>query len=217
MSNMTFTIDAVPTPKIDLAAAFEQDLGYYVANKRFPPLGRSALRQAEERLNNYLKYVNENFIQEGFSSDSATVTTAMDTKVMHWNNNGLFTLGQALVSTASIALAPTEAADLHFFWSITGLHTPEIVTETEGEGEEAVTTVTRNPGTLTVELWVDNAKMREWTQLLADGHNTMFAGACYGNRAAGSHVMALKMSLDKGDLAVSANDHYAWGQARIVR
>lgn len=217
MSNMRFTIDAVPTPKIDLAAAFEQDMGYFAANRKFPPLGRSALRQAEERLNNYLKYVNENFIQEGFSSSSESVSTAFDTTVTQWSNNGVFTLTAALVTTATLYISPGEKANLHISWSLCGVHEPEIIEETTGEGEEAVTTVTKNCGTLTVELWLDGTKQREWRQALMEGDNLVGASVCYANRAAGTHSVQLKASCSKGTLAIATNEHYAWGYGQIVR
>lgn len=217
MSNMRFTIDAVPTPKIDLAAAFEQDMGYYAANRKFPPLGRSALRQAEERLNNYLKYVNENFIQEGFSSSSDSVSTAFDTTVTQWSNNGTATLTASTVTTATLYISPGEKANLHISWSLCGTHEPEIIEETTGEGDEAVTTVTRNCGTLTVELWLDGAKQREWRQALAEGDNIAGASVCYANRAAGTHAVQLKASCSRGTLAIATNEHYAWGYGQIVR
>lgn len=217
MSNMRFTIDAVPTPKIDLAAAFEQDMGYFAANRKFPPLGRSALRQAEERLNNYLKYVNENFIQEGFSSSSESVSTAFDTTVTQWSNNGVATLTGSTVTTATLYISPGEKANLHISWSLCGVHDPEIIEETTGEGEEAVTTVTKNCGTLTVELWLDGTKQREWRQTLREGDNLVGASVCYANRAAGTHAVQLKASCSKGTLAIATNEHYAWGYGQIVR
>lgn len=217
MSNMRFTIDAVPTPKIDLAAAFEQDMGYFAANRKFPPLGRSALRQAEERLNNYLKYVNENFIQEGFSSSSESVSTVFDTTVTQWSNNGVFTLTAALVTTATLYTSPGEKANLHISWNLCGVHEPEIIEETTGEGDEAMTTVTKNCGTLTVELWLDGTKQREWRQTLREGDNLVGASVCYANRAAGTHSVQLKASCSKGTLAIATNEHYAWGYGQIVR
>ena len=217
MSNMRFTIDAVPTPKIDIAAAFEQDMGYYAVNRRFPPLGRSALRQAEERLNNYLKYVNESFIQEGFSSSGEGVSTAFDTTVTQWANNGVFTLTAATVTTATLYISPGEKANLHISWSLCGTHEPEVVEETTGEGEAAVTTTTKYPGTLTVELWLDGAKQREWRQKLMEGENLSGASVCYANRAAGTHSVQLKASCSRGTLSVATNEHYAWGYGQIVR
>ena len=210
MSNMRFTIDAVPTPKIDLAWAFMQDMEYYAAYKRMPPLGRSALRQVDERLNNYLKYVNESFIQEGFSSSSASVSTAFDTTVTQWSNNGVATLTAATVTTATLYISPGETANLHIGWSVCGVHVPE--TETLEDG-----TVQKHVGTLTVELWLDGVKQRSWRQTLVEGDNLAGASVCYANRAAGTHAVQLKASCSRGTLEIAANEHYAWGYGRIVR
>ena len=210
MSNMRFTIDAVPTPKIDLAWAFMQDMEYYAAYKRMPPLGRSALRQVDERLNNYLKYVNESFIQEGFSSSSASVSTAFDTTVTQWSNNGVATLTAAMVTTATLYISPGETANLHIGWSVCGVHVPE--TETIEDG-----TVQKHVGTLTVELWLDGVKQRSWRQTLVEGDNLAGASVCYANRAAGTHAVQLKASCSRGTLEIAPSDHYAWGYGRIVR
>jgi hypothetical protein len=203
MSNMAFTIDAIPTPKIDLASAFEADLLYYVKNKKMPPLGRSALRQMEEKLNSYLKYVNENFIQEGFSASSPSVSVAMDTKMALYSNNGSMTVTQALVTAANLTISPEAKANLHFHWALCGQYAPA----TEGAAN----------GTLTAEMWVDNVKQRAWRQSLTAGWNTMGAAACYANQPKGSHVLQLKLTLDFGALSVSAGDHYAYGYGQIVR
>ena len=75
MSNNKFTVDAVPTPRINLAGAFESDLGYYMKNgNRLPPLGKSQLKQLEEQLNDYLKFLNESFILKGFTKGALTVS-----------------------------------------------------------------------------------------------------------------------------------------------
>lgn len=220
MSNITFTIDAVPTPTISLGDAFEKDMAYYSAKGKFPPLGRSALRQAEERLNNYLKYVNESFIQEGFSSASPDVSTAVDTKVAMWSNDGVATLTQALVTTAAMTIAPEETANIDFSWCLTGTHEPEVIIETtepSEEGEEPITTITTNYGTLTAQLWMNGTKVREWRQKLQAGDNTVGASVCYGGQIAGSHLIQLKLQLSHGTLTIATNEHYAFGQGRIAR
>ena len=210
MSNTRFTIDAVPTPKIDLAQAFAKDLEYFVANKRMPPLGRSSFAKAEEQLNFYLRYVNESFIQEGFSASNQEVSTATDTPVLQWQNDGTVTFTSTLVQTAVIDLDPTEKANLHLSWNIAGIHEPSVVTDDEG-----VTTTTQ--GVLVVELWIDAVKQREWKQTLTTGYNTVGASVCYSNQPAGLHAIHLKVKCTAGTLAVATNDHYAYGYGQIVR
>lgn len=211
MSNTRFVVDAVPTPKLDLAAAFANDLAYYVANNRMPPVGRSALHRAEESLNNYLKYVNESFIQEGFSSSNQTVTAAADTPVAQWSNNGSATITQGLATTATLNIAPGDTCSLHLHWQLCGTHAPQIE-----EGTEDAPDV-KTEGTLTVELWVDSAKQREWRQKLVEGDNLTGAAICYNNVEKGTHLIQLKVSVSHGTLAIATNDHYAWGYGRIAR
>lgn len=214
MSNMRFTIDAIPTPKLNFANAFKEDLDYYVENKKMPPLGRSALAREQENLNNYLKYVNENFIQEGFSSSGESVSTAFDTPVAQWANNGSVTFTESLATTAALNIAPEEDANLQLHWVICGEHTPAIIAGTDASGN--ATTTTQN-GTLTVELWLDTVKQREWQQVLQAGRNVVCASVCYNNRAAGTHLVQLKVKCSAGTFAVATGDHYAWGYGQIIR
>ncbi len=210
MSNLAFTIDAIPTPSIELASAFEADVRYFVKNERMPPLGRSAIKQMEERLNSYLKYVNENFIQEGFSSSSPSVSVAMDTKMALWSNNGTLTVSPTLATTANLTIAPEDKANLHFNWTLGGEY---LLPEPPADDPEAVVAA----GVLTVDMWLDNVKQREWKQTLVAGWNTVNASICYANQSKGSHILQLKVKLDSGTLAVATNDHYAYGYGQIVR
>ena len=207
MSNMVFTIDAIPTPKIDLAEAFETDLMYYVTNKKMPPLGRSALKQMEDRLNNYLKYVNESFIQDGFSAASPDVSSALDTKMSVWSNDGTVTLSPTLMTAGTLTISPEEKANILYNWTLCGSHKPD-VDETTQKG------VT---GTLTVEIWMDNTKQRTWKQRLNDGYNLVSCGICFANQVKGPHVVQLRMALDSGTMAVDTHDMYAYGYGQIVR
>lgn len=209
MSNLRFIIDAVPTPRIDLASAFMEDLEYYIANKRTPPLGRSALSRAEEALNNYLKYVNESFIQGGFSSSSAEVSAAADTAVDTWANNGTVTFTTTIAQTANLNIQPEDKANIHFGWSLCGSYYPA---ETEADGNTEYLY-----GDVVVELWLDAVKMREWRQRLVDGYNTVGAGICFANQAKGSHIIHLRVKVTQGSLAVASNYHYAWGYGQIAR
>ena len=203
MSNVAFTIDAIPTPKIDLATAFEADLQYWKANGKLPPLGRSALKNAEEKLNNYLKYVNENFIQEGFSSSSSTIITATDTKMSMYANNGAMTLTTTQVNGAQITLNPAYKANLHFDWWLGG-------TFTAADSDTPT-------GVLTAELWLDAVKKKEWKWTLDAGFHTLGTTTCYANETKGSHILQLKLALSSGSLAVASSDHYAFGYGQIVR
>lgn len=215
MSNLRFIIDAVPTPKIDLSGAFRDDLEYYVANKKMPPLGRSALSRAEENLNNYLKYVNESFIQGGFSSASVETSIATDTPVAVWANDGTVTFTTTTAQTAVLNIAPAETANIFIGWNLCGFHAPgeEPVVDENGE---VVETIPKN-GTLHVELWIDAVKQREWRQTLIEGDNNVSASICYTKQPKGTHVVHLKVRLSHGTLAVAANDHYAWGYGQIAR
>lgn len=74
MSNNKFTVDAVPTPVLNLASAMESDMRYLQNNGKMPPLGKSQVKQLEEQLNDFLKYVNESFILKGFTKGALTVS-----------------------------------------------------------------------------------------------------------------------------------------------
>ena len=214
MSNMSFAIDAIPTPRLNLAGAFREDLEYYISNKRMPPLGRSALSRAEEQLNNYLKYVNESFIQEGFSATNEGVSTSLDTPIVQWSIDGSATITDATATTVTLNIAPTDTADLLANWVICGTHEPQV---DEEENEDGSTTTTETLGVLTVEMWLDTTKQREWRQTLVKGENLISAGICYGGRSKGTHLVQLKLRCSNGTLHIAANDHYAWGYGRIVR
>lgn len=201
MSN--FTVDSVPTPQIDLARAFESDLKYYSEYRKMPPLGRSQMEQMGERLNQYLKYVNESFIQKGFSSSSPSPAAASDTGLYQWSNEDAFTVSTAFIDGAKLTIKPTVKADLVMNWTIYGYHTPA-AGGTVGD-------------VLTVELWVDGTKNREWQQTLVTGPNTLSCGVCVGGRAIGTHTLLLKMKLSNGTFAVDAGNHYAYGYGKIVR
>ena len=206
MSNLRFIIDAVPTPRIDLSAAFREDLDYYTTNKRMPPLGRSALARAEETLNNYLKYVNESFIQGGFSSSSVEVATAGDTPVAVWANDGTVTFTTTLAQTATLNIAPEDKASIHLGWTICGDYTPAA----DEEGNAVY-------GDVVVELWMDAVKMREWRQRLVDGANTVSSTICFAKQEKGSHIIHLKVKVTAGQYVVAANYHDAWGYGKIAR
>lgn len=214
MSNMRFIIDAVPTPRIDLASAFRDDLEYYMVNKRMPPLGRSAISRVEESLNNYLKYVNESFIQGGFSSSSVEVSVAGDTPVDVWANDGTVTFTTTIAQTATLNIEPKEKANFFLGWNLCGEYVPADIEIEDGDGN---ITTEKKYGELLVELWMDAVKMREWRQTLVDGYNTIGANVCYAKQEKGSHIIHLRVKVTAGTLAVPANYHYAWGYGQIAR
>lgn len=83
MSNNRFTVDAVPTPNLNLAQAFEQDLQYYVKNgNKLPPLGKSQLKRIEEQLNTYLKFINEDFVLKGFTKGSVLTVQVINAGII---------------------------------------------------------------------------------------------------------------------------------------
>ena len=65
-----FSVDVVATPRVDLCGAAARDLNYREANGKFPMESRSQLAKEQEKLNSFLRYVNESFIIKGFSRAS---------------------------------------------------------------------------------------------------------------------------------------------------
>ena len=63
-------MDVVATPRVDLCGAAARDLNYREANGKFPMESRSQLAKEQEKLNSFLRYVNESFIIKGFSRAS---------------------------------------------------------------------------------------------------------------------------------------------------
>ena len=60
MSDTSFRVDTVPTPRLDLYGALTKDLQYYMQNKQtLPPSPRSALAAEQEKINKYMQYVNQ--------------------------------------------------------------------------------------------------------------------------------------------------------------
>jgi len=222
MSNLVFSIDTIPTPKIDLKNALESDVAYYIKNGKFPPLGQSAMKKQEERLNDYLKYVNESFITDGFSSSNPEGATTLDTDVVSWMNDGQVTVGSTVYTTASMSVSPEHRANIHCLFSIVGNYTPEEVTtstevtDTDTQEVSTVTDTSYMYGTLSVEIWLDNKKKYTWKQKMVDGYNSVSNSIWFTHQSKGTHIVMIKVSCDHGSLVVAAGDHFAQAFGKIV-
>lgn len=204
MSNTSFVIDAVPTPKFHLLEAFRQDMEYYMGSKKWPPAGRSAIEREQEKLNSYMQYVNEQFIQEGFSSSNITNIIAQDTVVAGYSNNGRFTLSQSEGQGASVTVSPASKADIHIVFTLCGEYTPPDPAPIA-------------PATLAVTALLNGSTHAIWRQAMVPGYNVISIATIAAGRAKGSYNTVLRLSLSAGSMVVETGAHTAASWGHIVK
>ena len=196
MSNQRFTVDAVPTPNLDFSGAFERDLQYYVQNgNHMPPLGRSALKQVEEQLNTYLKYINESFIFKGFTGNS---DSGSSTKAMTASNTSpeLWIVGDD-VTICNFTIQHGDNAHILTMFTIAGEGLP----------------TSSSPMYVKVRILEDNSQVALFQETV-DGPFTMSVPFLLANRKAGVSQIQIKAQVVNGEVYVPTNGSF--GQALCV-
>lgn len=121
MSDTSFRVDTVPTPRLDLYGALTKDLQYYMQNKQtLPPSPRSAPAAERKRINKFMQYVNESFIIKGFSKYNPVPEQAVDSDVTAVYNDETKTFAQSFVPIARFTLQCKYVSHLYVHWALAG-------------------------------------------------------------------------------------------------
>ena len=189
MSDTSFRVDTVPTPRLDLYGALTKDLQYYMQNKQtLPPIPRSALAAEQEKINKFMQYVNESFIIKGFSKYNPVPEQAVDS--------------QSFVPIARFTLQCKYVSHLYVHWTLAGDYR-------RADG------VAEGDGRLQVQLFINNQSEGLWQQDLAPGKRSLCQALFLPNRTAGSYAVEVLARVDMGSLQVSPGGAHAAGYAKL--
>lgn len=170
MSDTSFRVDTVPTPRLDLYGALTKDLQYYMQNKQtLPPSPRSALAAEQEKINKFMQYVNESFIIKGFSKYNPVPEQAVDSDVTAVYNDETKTFAQSFVPIARFTLQCKYVSHLYVHWALAG-----DFRRADGVAE--------GDGRLQVQLFINNQSEGLWQQDLAPGKRQPVPGAVFAKQ-----------------------------------
>ena len=203
MSDTSFRVDTVPTPRLDLYGALTKDLQYYMQNKQtLPPSPRSALAAEQEKINKFMQYVNESFIIKGFSKYNPVPEQAVDSDVTAVYNDETKTFAQSFVPIARFTLQCKYVSHLYVHWTLAGDYR-------RADG------VAEGDGRLQVQLFINNQSEGLWQQDLAPGKRSLCQALFLPNRTAGSYAVEVLARVDMGSLQVSPGGVGAAGYAKL--
>lgn len=197
-----FRVDTVPTPRLDLYAAFAKDMQYFLKNKQnLPPMQRSALAAEQEKINKFLQYVNEAFIMKGFSKYNPVPEIAVDSDVVTAFNEQQLQFGQSMEPIARFSVTCAYVSHLYIQWSLSG-------SMTLPPGAETNTT-------LQVQLFINGESAALWRQDLEAGERSLCQTVFLPDRSAGAYAVEILARVDRGSLAAPIGGAYASAYAKL--
>lgn len=188
-----FLVDVVATPRLDLCSAAAKDLMYRDANGKYPMNSRSQMAKEQEKLNKFLRYVNESFIIKGFSKNSAAQQSAVQGYTARNTAEELWMEGEEIV-LCDFQISHGEGAQILVMFTLTG----------DGMSASSV------PALVTVSVTENNSQVAQFRQY-ADGYFTMSAPFLLANREAGVTQVKLTAAVSGGEVYVDKEGYF--GQA----
>lgn len=176
-----FSVDVVATPRVDLCGAAARDLNYREANGKFPMESRSQLAKEQEKLNSFLRYVNESFIIKGFSR--ASVQERANVRGFTSGNSAPILQRGTATELCDFDISHGDNAQLLVLCTITG--------DAAASGKEAAV--------LSVVLTENGAQVQKFQQAIG-GWTTFSAPFLLINRAQGVTNLKVSVSVSGGEI-----------------
>ena len=174
-------MDVVATPRVDLCGAATRDLNYREANGKFPMESRSQLAKEQEKLNSFLRYVNESFIIKGFSR--ASVQERANVRGFTSGNSAPILQRGTATELCDFDISHGDNAQLLVLCTITG--------DAAASGKEAAV--------LSVVLTENGAQVQKFQQAIG-GWTTFSAPFLLINRAQGVTNLKVSVSVSGGEI-----------------